>query len=185
MFIGQFQRKFFIYLSLFVLINILIIFFSVKAQPVKVKECCILKSNKVDLGNGLVCYKVRPLPGMEKYTVMAPNRTQANVCASPINERTTCENEQNNCWCSNSSGSAWATFCLIDSIQYATNWIFYILSVVVALLAIYGAFVITTAAGDPNKVTSGRKILTFALIGLAIALFSKFLPAIVRFFIMR
>jgi len=182
MFIGQFQRKFFIYLFLFVLINILIIFFSVKAQPVKVKECCILKSNKVDLGNGLVCYKVTT-PG--KYTLIAPSRGQGTECVSLSNERPTCENEPNNCYCLNASGSVWATFCLIDSIQNATNWIFYILSVIVALLAIYGAFVITTAAGDPNKVTSGRQILTFALIGLAIALFSKFLPAIVRFFIMR
>jgi len=73
--------------------------------------------------------------------------------------------------------------CVLDSMANVTDWIFYILSVVVALLAIYGAFVITTAAGDPNKVTSGRQILTFALIGLVVALVAKYLPYIVVFFL--
>jgi len=73
--------------------------------------------------------------------------------------------------------------CVLDAMANVTDWIFYILSVVVALLAIYGAFVITTAAGDPNKVTSGRQILTFALIGLVVALVAKYLPYIVVFFL--
>jgi len=76
-----------------------------------------------------------------------------------------------------------AICCVLDSMANVTDWIFYILSVVVALLAIYGAFVITTAAGDPNKVTSGRQILTFALIGLVVALVAKYLPYIVVFFL--
>jgi hypothetical protein len=76
-----------------------------------------------------------------------------------------------------------AICCLLDTITNVTNWIFYILTVIVVIMVIYGGFVIVTGAGNPDKLTSGRQILTFALIGLALALIAKFLPHIVMFFI--
>jgi len=152
---------------IFGLLTLLLIFpLFIYAQPITgARDCCVLRT-KVNLGSSGVCNKDSIVAVTGTDEVIKQCGTTSAKCANGI-------------------GPIWATFCLIDSIQYATNWIFYILSVVVALLAIYGAFVITTAAGDPNKVTSGRQILTFALIGLALALFAKFLPSIVIFFVGR
>ena len=158
---------------IFGLLTLLLIFpLFIYAQPITgARDCCVLRT-KVNLGSSGTC---DPSKSDEKLAAVTSTDLIAQQCGSYTHSNI----------CASSTGPIWATFCLIDSIQYATNWIFYILSVVVALLAIYGAFVITTAAGDPNKVTSGRQILTFALIGLALALFAKFLPSIVIFFVGR
>jgi len=151
---------------IFGLLTLILVFpLFIYAQPITgAKDCCVLRT-KVNLGSSGVCNAM---------SIAAVTSSVAGQCGGIGTSI-----------CASGTGPIWATFCLIDSIQFATNWIFYILSVVVALLAIYGAFVITTAAGDPNKVTSGRQILTFALIGLALALFAKFLPSIVIFFVGR
>jgi hypothetical protein len=52
-------------------------------------------------------------------------------------------------------------------------------------MAIYGGFNIVTSSGDPKKMETGRKIFTFALIGLVIALIAKFLPYVIIFFVAR
>jgi len=150
---------------IFGLLTLILVFpLFIYAQPITgARDCCVLRT-KVNLGSSGTC---------DENKVVAVTSSVVTQCGSTSDA------------CPSGIGPIWATFCLIDTIQYATNWIFYILSVVVALLAIYGAFVITTAAGDPNKVTSGRQILTFALIGLALALFAKFLPSIVIFFVGR
>jgi len=73
--------------------------------------------------------------------------------------------------------------CLLDAVSNVTDWVFYILAIIVSLMVIYGGFNIVTSAGDPKKMETGRKILTFALIGLVIALVAKFLPYVVIFFV--
>jgi len=91
------------------------------------------------------------------------------------------------CPTSNNSVSAanseQAICCLLDTIVSVTNWIFYVLTMIVTIMVIYGGFNIVTSSGDPKKMETGRKILTFALIGLALALLAKFLPSIVKFFL--
>ena len=71
--------------------------------------------------------------------------------------------------------------CMLNTIYTVTNWIFYIMTLIAVLMIIYGGFVYITAAGDPAKATSGKSILTFAIIGLAIALLAKLIPSLVRF----
>jgi len=63
---------------------------------------------------------------------------------------------------------------LIDAI---INFIFNIAIVVVPLLIIIGAFNLLTAAGDQKKITTGKNIITYALIGFAIILLAKGLIA--------
>ncbi len=53
------------------------------------------------------------------------------------------------------------------------GFIFTISVVVVPLMIIIGAFLIMTAAGDPKKVGTGKNIILYTLIGLAIVLFAK------------
>ncbi len=75
----------------------------------------------------------------------------------------------------------WGMACLLNTVYTVTNWIFYILTLLAILMIVYGGFVYITAAGDPAKATKAKGILTFAIIGLAIALLAKFIPTLVRF----
>ena len=71
--------------------------------------------------------------------------------------------------------------CLLNTVFTITDWLFYILTLVVVLMVIYGGFVILTASGDPEKAGKGRAILTYAIIGLAVALLAKIIPSVVQF----
>ena len=69
----------------------------------------------------------------------------------------------------------------LNTIYTVTNWVFFLLTILAVLMIIYGGFIYITAAGDPAKATKGKSVLTFAVIGLAIALLAKFVPSLVRF----
>jgi len=53
------------------------------------------------------------------------------------------------------------------------NWVFGILMVISVAMILYAGFRYLTAAGDETKVKSAKKTLTYALIGVGIALLSK------------
>lgn len=69
--------------------------------------------------------------------------------------------------------------CILDAVHTVTDWIFYGLMVVVGLLVVWGGFTIATAGGDPAKVGAGRSSILYAMIGLAVALLSQAIPAVV------
>jgi len=73
----------------------------------------------------------------------------------------------------------WGMCCILDAVMTVTDWVFYVLMIVAALLVIWGGFTIATAGGAPEKVSSGRSYIMFALLGLAIALLSRAIPAVV------
>ena len=77
--------------------------------------------------------------------------------------------------------TACGTCCLLNTIYTVTNWIFYILTLLAVLFIIYGGFTYLTSSGDPTKSAKGKGILTYAIIGLAIALIAKLIPSLVRF----
>ncbi len=72
---------------------------------------------------------------------------------------------------------------MLNIITVVTNWFFYILTILVVFMVIYGGFSYITAAGDPEKAGKGKKILTYAIIGLAIALLAKIVPSVVKFIV--
>jgi hypothetical protein len=72
----------------------------------------------------------------------------------------------------------WGTLCLINAVAKITNWVTYIALAVVAVMVIIGALNITTAAGSPEKVTTGRNYILFAVVGLVIAILSRAIPSI-------
>ena len=73
--------------------------------------------------------------------------------------------------------------CMLNTVYKITTWLFYILMLVVTIMIIYGGFIYVTAAGDPEKAGKGKSVLTFAIIGLAIALLARVIPSLVRFVI--
>jgi len=51
---------------------------------------------------------------------------------------------------------------------------------IVAIIVIWGGLTIVTAGGDPSKVSTGRSYIIYAMVGFALALLSKAIPALVR-----
>lgn len=68
-----------------------------------------------------------------------------------------------------------------DIVDAVTNYIFYIALAVAPLMILIGAFVFLTSGGVAEKATLGKKIIRWAIIGLAIVLFAKAIMSIVSY----
>jgi len=71
--------------------------------------------------------------------------------------------------------------CLLNSIRTVTNWIFFIMMTLAVILIIIGGATYMLSGGDPTKAGKGKSLITYAIIGLAIALVARFIPPIVVF----
>lgn len=76
--------------------------------------------------------------------------------------------------------SAWGMCCIMDAVLTVTDWIFFILVAVVALLVIWGGFTIATAGGAPDKVNTGRNFIMYSMLGFAVALLARAIPSVVK-----
>ncbi|HQO27725.1 MAG TPA: hypothetical protein PKX21_01550 [Candidatus Pacearchaeota archaeon] len=77
----------------------------------------------------------------------------------------------------------WAVICMLHTVQYVTNWIFYIIMIVVGIMILYAAFIYLTSQGNPEGPQKANKLITYAIIGLVIALLARAIPAAVRYII--
>lgn len=82
--------------------------------------------------------------------------------------------------CTFASDTDCAVCCLFSAIYTVKDWVFFAVMAVSTIVVIYGAFVITTAGGDPTKISSGRNYILYAMIGFAVALFSAAIPTLVQ-----
>ena len=69
--------------------------------------------------------------------------------------------------------------CMIDAVYAVSNWIFIIVLTIGFIFIVLGALNIMTAGGSPEKVTSGRNFILYAIIGLVVAILFRSLPSIV------
>lgn len=70
--------------------------------------------------------------------------------------------------------------CLLSAVFNLTDWIFIGLMTISALMIIYGAYCFVMAGADPNKAATGKSLLMYAAIGIAVAFFSRALPTVVK-----
>jgi len=70
--------------------------------------------------------------------------------------------------------------CLIQAIYNVTDWIFIFLVALATVFVIMGAVFLLTAAGAPEKITSGRNYIIYAMVGLAVGFIAKAIPGIVK-----
>ena len=70
--------------------------------------------------------------------------------------------------------------CAINSLYVVINWIFIVLVAIAVVLFLMGAFTLVTAAGSPEKVAQGRNFILYAIVGLAVALLARAVPAVAR-----
>jgi hypothetical protein len=75
----------------------------------------------------------------------------------------------------------WGLICMIGTIHYITNWVFYIIMIVVMIMVLYGAFTFLTSSGDPSKTGKATNVITFAVIGMIIALLARAIPQAVKY----
>ncbi len=75
----------------------------------------------------------------------------------------------------------WGLVCMIGTVHYITNWIFYLIMIVVMIMVLYGAFTFLTSSGDPTKTGKATKVITFAVIGMIIALLARAVPQAVKY----
>jgi surface polysaccharide O-acyltransferase-like enzyme len=50
------------------------------------------------------------------------------------------------------------------------NWVYNIALVIAPLMIMIGGFYLITAAGDPEKVNTGKKIITWTIVGIVVVL---------------
>jgi len=72
---------------------------------------------------------------------------------------------------------------LPDLIDRASDWIFYLAMILAPLFILFGAFSFYTAGGDMKKASTGKKIIIWTVIGLAIALCTKLIYNLILFLI--
>lgn len=77
----------------------------------------------------------------------------------------------------------WSVICMLDTVYYVTNWIFYIILTVVMIMILYAAFLFLTSSGSPEKAGKATKIITYAIIGMVIGLLARAIPAAVRYIV--
>ena len=60
------------------------------------------------------------------------------------------------------------------------NWLYAIAFALVPIMILIGAFYILTAAGDPEKVNTGKKIIIWTIVGLAIVIISTGIMSLIK-----
>lgn len=75
----------------------------------------------------------------------------------------------------------WGIICMVGAVHHVVNWVFYLLVVIVTIMVLYGALTFMTSAGDPSKTTRATRIITFAVVGMIVALLARIIPAAVIF----
>jgi len=69
---------------------------------------------------------------------------------------------------------------VVTLIETLTNWFFTILLAIAVIFIILAAWTFLTAGGNPESVTKARQMLIYALIGIAVAILAKSMPAIIK-----
>ncbi len=70
-----------------------------------------------------------------------------------------------------------------ELINMITKWILDIAMVLAPLVIVYGGFTYITAAGDPGKMETGKKIIIYAVIGFILALLATSLVDVFKTFV--
>ena len=69
---------------------------------------------------------------------------------------------------------------LLGKIDTITNWVFAVFITIAVIFIVLAAFQFVTAGGKPEEVSLARQKLIYAVIGIAIALLARALPAVLR-----
>jgi hypothetical protein len=60
------------------------------------------------------------------------------------------------------------------------GWFIWVVIIISVIMVVYAAFEYATAAGDAEKIATGRKTITYAAVGIVVALCAAGVPSIVN-----
>jgi hypothetical protein len=60
------------------------------------------------------------------------------------------------------------------------NWVYNIALVIAPLMIMIGGFYLITAAGDPEKVNTGKKIMTWTIVGIVVVLLATSVKSVIE-----
>jgi hypothetical protein len=69
---------------------------------------------------------------------------------------------------------------ILQIIQRVGNWVFAFFLAISIIFLIWGAFEFVTGEGNPEKVSSAKRRLIYAVIGIGLALLANSVPAVLR-----
>jgi len=133
------------------------------AQTDTPNECCTIK-RAIDFGDGEVC---------DEKDIAAPNAAATADCNEGIAL-------QVNDFCGKSK---WGMYCLVNSINSVTDWVFYLMMVFVVVMIVIGGATYMLAAGNPERAGRGKGIIIYGIVGLVIALLARLIPSVVKMII--
>ena len=128
--------------------------------------CCLLKA-KIDPTD----LNIRLKDGSVRTAVIEANSAVGSSAEGSCSLKTTLDIDT----------PQWGMLCLMSTIYGITNWIFIVLMALVVVMVIIGGFFMVTSAGNEESFKKGRTMITFAIIGLIVALLAKWVPSLVRF----
>jgi hypothetical protein len=70
----------------------------------------------------------------------------------------------------------------VNSLCAVVNWLFYILIVFSVIMVLIAGYRYLTSNGDPEKVSTATKTITYAAIAIVVALIAKGFPALIGSF---
>ena len=91
----------------------------------------------------------------------------------------TCDNATNECFAELPEGPQSPGQVLII-IQDIGNWVFAFFLAISIIFLVWGAFEFVTGGGNPEQISSAKKRLLYAVIGIGLALLANAVPAVLR-----
>lgn len=162
--LGMKMKKVIYLVTLSVLLAALVMPVVAFAQDDRPKECCTINRPIKFDDSGEDC---------DKGKISAPNTEAAAECAGGSLQPT-----GNVCgW------SKWGMYCLINSINAVTDWIFYLMMIFVVVMIVIGGATYMLAAGSPERAGRGKGIIIYGIVGLVIALLARLIPSVVKMII--
>ncbi len=77
----------------------------------------------------------------------------------------------------------WAGLCALSGVITVSEIILYIGLLAVGVALVFAGIMYITAAGSPERVKTANEIFKWSLIGVLIAVLSRFIPSLARYFI--
>lgn len=78
---------------------------------------------------------------------------------------------------------AGAYLCMINIVNRIAQMAFYAMMAIVILLVIVGGYFILTAGGAEDNIKKGKNYITYAIVGVVIAMFAWAVPALISFMV--
>lgn len=72
---------------------------------------------------------------------------------------------------------------VVSGMCTVVNWLFYILMVLSVIMVLFAGYTFVTAGDDTEKVSKARKMITYAALGIVIALIAKGFPTLIASFV--